>query len=213
VKTEELVADIARGNRGAPGGARSPEGALLVWMAGSAASIALATWILGPRADLAMKFATPRFVLTLALVVSTTVSAGSMAVLLAFPGRFRPRLVLPALATFLAAWLGALVAFAILESGRGILAAADWGYSCTMFALGIALTPAVVLVALVKRSAPTHPTLNALAIGVAAFGAGALGVHLYCPNDGTLHHIAWHGSPVLAVAALSAAAGWRILRW
>jgi len=213
VKTEALIAELARNVETPSRPARTHSRALVVWLSGTAVSIAIGTWILGVRADIMLMLATPRYVLEMVLILAVAASSGAVAVLLAYPGRFRARLAVFALATVMSAWLGALVCLAFLDLKRGSFSTVEWGYSCTLFALALAVVPAAILVTLVRGAAPTRPTLNALAIGIAALGAGALGLHVHCTTDGALHQFAWHGVPVVVLSALGASTGWRLLRW
>jgi len=211
VKTEDLIANISR--EISPRRVLPPAAALGCWLFVSLGSAVVGAWCLGLRTDFVSLGGSRRYVAEGFLLVSLLVVAGSVSVLLAYPGRFLSRLVLPLLGTFIGAWMGALCGFLLLDLKRGPIISAGWGADCLMSIVMVSVLPAVTLFALARRAAPTHLMLNALCIGVAAFAVGALGLHFHCAVEGALHRFVWHAAPLVAVGGISAFAGWRLLRW
>ena len=75
------------------------------------------------------------------------------------------------------------------------------GMSCTTIDFGVALAP--VVFALAPLTGFSFQPWRAFAAGLAAASAGAVAVHLHCPN-GTLEHIVpFHLLPIVVVGLVT----------
>lgn len=136
------------------------------------------------------------------------------AVLSARPGQplgAWPRaLVVPAAAAALL-WLRA---FALLPPDQRFAEVGPLSLSeCLGLIPLLALVPAAVLVALLRQGAPVRPRLTGLLAGLAAGAGSATGYSLFCTRDNPLFFVTWYGLAILVVAAGTALAAPRFLRW
>jgi len=73
--------------------------------------------------------------------------------------------------------------------------------------LGLALSPALVLLAAAARGAPLAPRWTAALAGGAGLLAAYVAMRLHCPLDDRLHLLVWHALPIGLGAAACAALG------
>jgi hypothetical protein len=73
--------------------------------------------------------------------------------------------------------------------------------------------PTATLFAALRGGATTHPRLSGALIGLAGGGAGAAIYAIHCTESSPLFYITWYGLAILAVTAISALLGPRLLRW
>ena len=87
------------------------------------------------------------------------------------------------------------------------------GRACAFSVLAVAVIPLVLSVLGMRRLAPIQPRRVAAALAIAAGFSGATVLAVHCPVDEWLHIAVWHLGPVLALAILGFASGWKLLRW
>jgi len=66
---------------------------------------------------------------------------------------------------------------------------------------------------MLRRSAPASPTLAGAAAGLVAALSGATLYAFHCFDDSPLFVVTWYSLAVLAVTAVGAWAGHKLLRW
>lgn len=211
MKTDDLIESLSRGVECRR--VLSPLADLAIWLSVAFGSALVGVLWLCPRTDLWSLLSAPRYVIEAGLLFFLVVVAGSVSVFLAYPSMIPRKFSILAFASSAGGWIGVLGAFALTDASRGSLAPIGLGTACLSAIALVAALPTLVLIVLSRRAAPTFPSLNALAIGIVAFAAGALGLHFHCAVEGTLHRLAWHAVPVVAAGGFFAAFGWRILRW
>jgi hypothetical protein len=82
---------------------------------------------------------------------------------------------------------------------------------CFVFTVMYAAGPLLALILARRGSDPVHPRATGAALGAAAGAWGGVMIDLHCPRTGMLHVALAHVLPVLALAAVGAIAGGRIL--
>jgi len=89
----------------------------------------------------------------------------------------------------------------------------DHGITCLVAGSVLGLVPALLLVAWLRRGAPTSPERAGLVTGVAAGSFGIFAVSLYCPYNDIMHIGLWHSLVVVACAVAGRALIPRLIRW
>lgn len=87
------------------------------------------------------------------------------------------------------------------------------GVLCLGMGVMAGLASAAVLVAWLRRGAPTSPERAGLVTGVAAGSLGMAAFALHCPNDDIYHIGLWHSAAVVVAALLGRALVPRMIRW
>lgn len=82
---------------------------------------------------------------------------------------------------------------------------------CVAFTLVFALGPLVAFAIVRRHSDPVAPRLTGAALGAASGAWGALGIELHCGHASAFHVVVGHVLPVLALAAVGAVLGERVL--
>jgi hypothetical protein len=212
MKTDDLITAIAQ-----DAGARAmPMTRRLVAASGLAcvlAAVALVATI-GVRPDIWKALGTWRFDTKLLSVAAILLGAWYAARQLSRP-EANARAALPGAA------LPVLVL--VLAMGAELLSspAETWGARavgsnarlCLVAILGLAVAPLVVLLGTMRAGAPRSPSLAGAAAGLMAGAIGALFYAIHCPDDSPLFVALWYTPPILAMTALGAIAGSRLLRW
>lgn len=178
-------------------------GALLAGVAG-------AVGLNGPRADIVAGRPEPILLLSAGLFAVLALASAWAAIDIARPfvGSRREGWVWTALmAAVLPA--SALVRWA----GQSGAAPDPRGWECMAWGLGWSLFTAAVLVAWLRRGAPTHPARAGLLAGVAAGSAGIFAVSLYCPSNELLHIGLWHGMSVVVAGLIGRLVIPRLVAW
>ncbi len=99
--------------------------------------------------------------------------------------------------------------------------AATWGTRaigsnaqlCLVAILSLALAPLVVLLGTMRTGATHAPGLAGAVVGLLAGTIGALFYAIHCPDDSPLFVALWYTPPILALTAIGALVGKRVLRW
>jgi len=190
--------------------------AILAAAVGASAVLAALVFfaVLGPRADIALAAATPRFlfkfVLTLALAATAVMLAGRAS---------RPGAPLAVLLPFLAAV--PLLAITAVSVEFVTVPPADWAArwigtnagTCLTFIPLIGIGPLAILLLAMRQGAPTRPSLAGALAGLAAGGIAATFYAAHCTDDSPFFVATWYTLAVSLLAAAGALAGSRVLRW
>lgn len=87
------------------------------------------------------------------------------------------------------------------------------GAECFAIGGGASVLVFAMLVAWLRRGAPTAPDRAGLLAGVAAGSFGIFAFSLHCPYNDIVHIGIWHSAVVLAMAAAGRALAPRLIRW
>ena len=184
-------------------------GARLTVCAGAGAAILAVFVTIFPRPDLSSKLHEPWFALGLAALVTITLYTASLALRCAVPGR-EPSPTESVLAFVLIA--GASFVTCMPGAEGAPAANVDPGWMCSLRTLGIAALPWVLLLLAIRRGAPVTGWRAGAFGAAAALLLATLSLRTACPQDGSLHWLAWHFGPVAVGTALSATLGAAWLR-
>jgi hypothetical protein len=107
-----------------------------------------------------------------------------------------------------AVWTATLIG-GILASGDGLSAVSDWPV-CVARVFGIAIVPAIVLLAMVRGAAALRPAWAGAMAVAAAMTTGAIAIQFICPVGDPGHALLGHLGPVIAGLALGVAVAPRL---
>lgn len=212
MKTDELIRALAADQKGPA----TPLGRALLFglLPGLVLSLILYAIILGPRPHLLSLIGEPRLLFKLIFPWAVAACALPTALRLVQPGADLNR------CGFLLAGLAAALCAAVLIELM-VLPRTQWetywiGHNavvCMVLIPTLAFGPLVAALFVLRRGAPTNPTLAGAGAGLlaAALGAGLYATH--CPDDSPLFVACWYSLATLIVATIGALAGRRFLRW
>jgi hypothetical protein len=212
MKTDALVAELSRDLKPTSRGAVS--GWLAAGLAAGAAvsAVILMTW-LGLR-PLAPALASAAFWMKAAYALALTLAGWLMTLRLARPeGRAgaAPWLAVAALGV-----LGLTGAGQLLAADPGdhlrLLLGSSWN-ACPWRILALAIPIQAVLIAIMRRMAPTRLGLAGAATGLLAGGAAAAVYGLYCQETSAAFVAAWYSLGVALSVVVGGIAAQRLLRW
>lgn len=213
MRTEDLIASLAREPRGTPAGSLTG-GVGLAIAAGLPLAVVLFWLMLGPRPGLGAALSDPVTAAKTVLPLILGLLALVLSLRLARPAG-RPGLP-GSLAFAVPLVAAALVAGAVLTIPAAERLAVFVGHSIRVCLPSIVIISTPLLAALItalRRGAPEHPVrLGALA-GLAAGGLAAAVYSLFCTEDSPLFYVFWYGTGIGIVTALGALIGSRALRW
>ena len=212
MKTSDLIRALAADSevRAMPPG----RALALALIPGIAIALGLHFAVLGLRPHLLTLLGEPRLLFKLCLTHLLAALSGLLVLRLVRPGASVRRL------TLLLAIVPALLAAAILAELLAV-PAAEWGQrlmgSNAMFCLKtipfLAAAPLVAVLLALRQGAPDHPALAGAAAGLFAGAIGAAFYATHCPDNSPLFVAAWYSLAIGIIAAASALAGRRLLRW
>jgi hypothetical protein len=210
--TDRLIRTLAAGTEPvAP--LRPPWVRTLAWTAAGAMYLLALVAAMSLRSDLDARLREPRFLVEQLAALLTGVTAAAAAFATVVPGHRRG--IIGWTVASAALWIGTIGAGAYGEIGRAgvenLFVQADWG--CVWTVLVGAAVPAGVMARMLRRGAPLTPHVTAALGGLAAAGLGNLGICLFHPHSSSLVMLVWHSGTVLALAALAATMGGRLLHW
>jgi hypothetical protein len=211
MKTEQLVeALVADGTAGARPLARS---IVLALAGGIAVSLVVFFLTLGIRPDIRSALATWRFDLKVVMVLLGLVLAFGVCRDCARPDlpRHPLRRLLPLLVLVVAA-VAIELALVPEPSWRQRLVGSNSMICLPMVPL-FSLAPLVAVLAMLRRAAPASPALAGAAAGLLAALSGASLYAFHCFDDSPLFVATWYSLATLAMVAVGAVAGHRLLRW
>jgi hypothetical protein len=190
-----LVAELAPVRR-----LRSADTRASLWAGLAIVCISLGCYCLGTRADLPRKLLDVHYLAESAALLAMAALAARDVFHASVPGSARsPGLrTAPAIAGLV--WI-VLVVLRWLAGPREFASSWAAGLPCVARIAGLALVPAVAIVAMLRRGAPAMQRRTGLLSFVAAAALGVAGAQLLCARDESAHVLIWHAGP-LALAAL-----------
>lgn len=189
----------------------SPPIRCLRWLAAALPPVVMVVILMGVRPDLAAKLGEMRFVVQELAALATAVAAGMAALAIGVPGTSRWRLALPVLP--LSIWLASLGQQCFQEWIRfgsdGMAFAPD--AICIPGIAMIAVVPAAVMVAMMRRGARFYPRSAVLLGSLAAAALADAGLRLFHPQDAGLMVLVWQLGSVALFSVLAGVLGDRLL--
>lgn len=209
--TEQLVSRLACGLkpvRRLP----SPLVLLGLWTGFCLAVIVLALWVLGMRRDLLRDAMLRVDLLHILTAGAVALLSGLAAFQLALPDRDRRWALLPLPAV--AAWLATMGWGCANDVARMGWAGLHLGVSlpCLFFILGLGLPMALAIMWLTRHAALLRPVPVAALGGLSAAAFASIGLTLVHQLNVTIMVLVWHGLAVVAVTAVGALIGPRLMR-
>lgn len=212
MKTEDLIARLAADHTPTrhPAGRSLALAALLAIVA--AAAVMLLTT--GPRPDFLAALHTWRF--DMKFVVTLTLASAAFFLLrrAIYPEGFAgaPLWVILAAPALLALSVGYELAVLPASAWRAALVGSNWLH-CMLLVPVFGLLPLALALWGLSQGAPSRPVLTGFLAGLLAGGLGAAAYAANCPDDSPLFVMTWYPVGILALGALGALAGSRLLRW
>jgi hypothetical protein len=209
MKTDDLIRALAADAAPAPAPARQ---VLPLFLPAILVSLLAVLAVLGARPDLPQALVS--FVPVMRHILSLAVFAFALTAALQL-ARPEGRAALWPLALIAAAALGLLL-WAYLTTPPDARMTALMGRTTNICLVAIPILsalPTAALFAALRDGASTRPALSGALIGLAGGGAGAAVYAIHCTESSPLFYITWYGLAVLAVTAVSALLGPRLLRW
>ncbi len=212
MKTDDLVKAIAADQNGPT----TPLGRSLVLglVPGLAIAVLLYAFLLGPRPHLLALLPGPRLMFKLIFPWVVVACALPLVLRLAQPAADARRY-----GGFLLALAFALLIAVGVE--LIVLPQAEWrtywiGHNakiCMTLIPILAFGPLVASLIVLKRGAPTHPTLAGAGAGLLAAAIGAALYATHCPDDSPLFVACWYSLATVIIVAIGALVGSKWLRW
>lgn len=209
MRTDDLIRALAADAAPAPAPARQ---VLPLFLPAILVSLLAVLTVLGARPDLPQALVS--FVPAMRHVLSLAVFAVALTAALQL-ARPEGRAALWPLALIAAAALGLLL-WAYLTTPPEARLMALMGKTTNICLIAIPILSALPTAALftaLRGGASTRPALSGALIGLAGGGAGAAVYAIHCTESSPLFYVTWYGLAVLAVTAVSALLGPRLLRW
>ena len=168
---------------------------------------------LGVRADLMTARALIFLLLKLAFAVGIVGVASVYLTRLARPGGER-RTSISALMPFAAIVLLAAISLGLAPSSHwNRMVMGDEWLECLLSIPIIAIVPFAVIIAAVRRAAPTNLVRTGAFAGLIAGGVSAMAYALHCTDDSLPFVAVWYGGTIVLCTLAGAALGPRLLRW
>ncbi|MGE3720096.1 MAG: NrsF family protein [Bauldia sp.] len=190
-----------------------------IWLyAGILASAALSsvavTLTIGMRPDIAAVAGTAPFVFKFVVTITLAVTALALVRAALTPGfsvQPSPLILLIGPALLVAA---AILELQTLDRGLWLMAATGKNRLLCLVAIpALGLVPLGIFKLVLRRGAPTRPSLAGCYAGTLAGGIAATAYALYCTDDSALFMAACYTPAIGVLAGLGAALGGRLLRW
>jgi hypothetical protein len=209
MRTDDLIRALAADAAPAPTPARQ---VLPLFLPAILVSLLAVLAVLGARPDLPLALVS--FVPAMRHVLSLAVFAVALTAALQL-ARPEGRAALWPLALIAAAALGLLLwAFLATPPEARLMALMGKTTNICLIAIPIlSALPTAALFTALRGGASTRPALSGALIGLAGGGAGAAVYAIHCTESSPLFYVTWYGLAVLAVTAVSALLGPRLLRW
>lgn len=183
-----------------------------------AAGIAVALGImlvgLGVRSDLVTARALIFLLLKLAFTVGIVGVASVYLTRLARPGGERRTSSVSAAIPFAAIVLLSAISLGLAPSSHwNRMVMGDEWLECLLSIPIIAIVPFAVIIAAVRRAAPTNLARTGAFAGLIAGGVSAMAYALHCTDDSLPFVAVWYGGTIVLCTFVGAALGPRLLRW
>jgi hypothetical protein len=211
--TDELIDELASDSRPVGRFELERRAMLAAGVGLMLALAAMALW-LGLRPDLAQAVGAPAFWIKLGFTALVAMAALALCCRLVRPGCSARLLALAAAAPFVAVIVAGVVELALAPAPArpGLWLGDSW----SVCPIRIVVLAAPVLVAVLwtfRRFAPTRLRLAGFAAGLVAGGLGAFAYAFNCTETATAFLATWYVLGILAVAAIGALLGPRVLAW
>ena len=182
----------------------------------AAAAVALGLMLagLGIRADLMTARALTFLVLKLAFTAGAVGVSSIYLVRLARPGGERRTSSIRIMMPFAAIVLLAAISLGLAPSSHwDEMVMGDQWLECLLSIPIIAIVPFAIIVAAVRRAAPTNLARTGAVAGLIAGGVSAMAYALHCTDDSLPFVAVWYGGTIALCTLAGAALGPRVLRW
>lgn len=178
----------------------------------SAATLMLVTT--GLRPDFAQAIGTWRFAMKFVVTLTLASSAYFLLRRAIYPEGFEKAplwIILAAPALLLALVVHELIVLPA-SAWQPALVGTNWLH-CLTLVPAFGLLPLVLALWAIRQGASTRPALTGFLAGLLAGGLGAAAYAADCPDDSPLFVMTWYPVGILALGALGAGAGAKLLRW
>jgi hypothetical protein len=213
MKTDELVALLSTNLE--PADRRSVVRTLYVaFAAGSIVALGLTFVALGVRSDLMTTSAFIFLVMKLSFAVVIVGLALVYLTRLARPGgeRKTPSFLVAMPFSVIVVLAGISLALAPSSHWDKMVMGDEW-LECLLSIPIIAIVPFAVIIAAVRRAAPTNLVRTGAVAGLIAGGVSAMAYALHCTDDSFPFVAVWYGGTIVLCTLTGAALGPRLLRW
>jgi hypothetical protein len=213
MKTDELVAALSAHIE--PVNRRLVSRTVYVALAaGTIVALGLMLVGLGVRADLMTAHAWIFLLLKLAFTVGIVGMASVYLTRLARPGGERRTSSISAAMPFAAIVLFAAISLGLAPSSHwNKMVMGDEWLECLLSIPIIAIVPFAVIIAAVRRAAPTNLARTGAVAGLIAGGVSAMAYALHCTDDSLPFVAVWYGGTIVLCTLAGAVLGPRLLRW
>src|SRR6266849_2769141 len=182
--------------------------------AGTVVALGIMLVGLGVRTDLMTARALAFLLLKLAFTVGIVGVASIYLTRLARPGGERRTSSISAAMPFAAIVLLAAISLGLAPSSHwNKMVMGDEWLECLLSIPIIAIVPFAVIIAAVRRAAPTNLVRTGAVAGLIAGGVSAMAYALHCTDDSLPFVAVWYGGTILLCTLAGAALGPRLLRW
>jgi hypothetical protein len=213
MKTDDLVAALSAHvepvNRGLVSRA-----VYVALAAGTVVALGIMLVGLGVRSDLMTARALIFLFLKLAFTVGIVGVASVYLTRLARPGGERRTSSVLAAMPFAAIMLLSAISLGLAPSSHwNNMVMGDQWLECLLSIPVIAIVPFAVVIAAVRRAAPTNLARTGAVAGLVAGGVSAMAYALHCTDDSLPFVAVWYGGTIVLCTLAGAALGPRLLRW
>jgi hypothetical protein len=203
VNSDELIRSLATDLRRVRR-LRDVEGRTLLWAAFALACVSIGTAVIGHRSDLSDRLRDPTYLVENGSLLLMFVVSARSAFQLSIPGMERGRVTRTLPVVGLLLWVS-LIAVRLVPGASP--PASQPGVMCVERMTGLALAPAVALLAMLRRAAPLRRGWAGVCALLAAGSLAMLGTQMLCMRDEPRHVFVWHVGPVVAAALVGAGLG------
>jgi hypothetical protein len=182
--------------------------------AGTVVALGIMLVGLGVRSDLMTARALMFLLLKLAFTVGIVGVASAYLTRLARPGAERGTSSISAAMPFAAIVLLSAISLGLAPSSHwNRMVMGDEWLECLLSIPIIAIVPFTVIIAAVRRAAPTNLVRTGAVAGLVAGGVSAMAYALHCTDDSLPFVAVWYGGTIVLCTLAGAALGPRLLRW
>lgn len=182
---------------------------VFVLLAGTVVALVAA---LASRPDIQSKLAQPPYTLELVTLLIATTFTALLALRSAVPGR-SPSRYEGALAVLLIVVAALFSCAQPLDTDIALGTFLGIGAACAARTFAFALLPWILIMTAIRRGAPTRVTTAGAYAGATALLLSTTLLRTACPEDGVLHWMVWHFSPIGIGTVLSAMVASTWLTW
>jgi hypothetical protein len=182
--------------------------------AGTVATLGIMLVGFGVRSDLMTARALMFLLLKLAFTVGIVGGASAYLTRLARPGGEGTTSSISAVVPFAAIVLLSAMSLGLAPSSHwNRMVMGDEWLECLLSIPIIAIVPFAVMIAAVRRAAPTNLVRAGAVAGLIAGGVSAMAYALHCTDDSLPFVAVWYGGTIVLCTLAGAALGPRLLRW